>query len=199
MKSLGITGNIGSGKSSVLNIVKNMGNTTYDLDDVAKNFYKNDPNIKNDILEIFPKVKSNKNEIDIKKLGKIVFNDSKKLRTLQEIIWPQVEKYIINKIKNTSNLLIFEGALIIEAEWYKLFDFIWIIDSKVELSQNRVTNSRNLSKKDFEMILSHQNNINEMVKILSMNNVPYSIITNNSDFKSLQKETEKKFKNLSNK
>ena len=77
MKSLGITGNIGSGKSSVLNIVKNMGNTTYDLDDVAKNFYKNDPNIKNDILEIFPKVKSNKNEIDIKKLGKIVFNDSK--------------------------------------------------------------------------------------------------------------------------
>ena len=128
MKSLGITGNIGSGKSSVLNIVKNMGNTTYDLDDVAKNFYKNDPNIKNDILEIFPKVKSNKNEIDIKKLGKIVFNDSKKLRTLQEIIWPQVEKYIINKIKNTSNLIIFEGALIIEAEWYKLFDFIWIID-----------------------------------------------------------------------
>ena len=42
MKSLGITGNIGTGKSSVLHILKNMGITTYDLDVVAKEFYKAD-------------------------------------------------------------------------------------------------------------------------------------------------------------
>ena len=42
MITLGITGNIGSGKSSVLNILRNMGVETYDLDNVAKDFYATD-------------------------------------------------------------------------------------------------------------------------------------------------------------
>ncbi len=196
MKSLGITGNIGSGKSTVLKFLKEMGNTTYDLDEIAKNFYTTDTNIKNKVLEIFPHVKSKDDEIDTNKLGQTVFNNPEKLKVLQEIIWPAVEKYIFNKIENTSKLIIFEGALIIEAGWHKLFDFIWIVDSKVELSKIRVLKNRNLSENHFETILNYQNDINEMVKKLNKDNISYSIISNNSELNSLKKITQKEFINL---
>tara|TARA_B100000579_G_scaffold229634_2_gene188068 strand:+ start:20397 stop:20993 length:597 start_codon:yes stop_codon:yes gene_type:complete len=196
MKSLGITGNIGSGKSTVLKFLKEMGNTTYDLDEIAKNFYTTDTNIKNKVLEIFPRVKSKDDEIDTNKLGQTVFNNPEKLKVLQEIIWPAVEKYIFNKIENTSKLIIFEGALIIEAGWHKLFDFIWIVDSKVELSKIRVLKNRNLSENHFETILNYQNDINEMVKKLNKDNISYSIISNNSELNSLKKVTQKEFINL---
>ncbi|MBC78074.1 MAG: dephospho-CoA kinase [Chloroflexi bacterium] len=196
MKSLGITGNIGSGKSTVLKFLKEMGNTTYDLDEIAKNFYTTDTNIKNKVLEIFPHVKSKDDEIDTNKLGQTVFNNPEKLKVLQEIIWPAVEKYIFNKIENTSKLIIFEGALIIEAGWHKLFDFIWIVDSKVELSKTRVLKNRNLSGNHFETILNYQNDINEMVKKLNKDNISYSIISNNSELNSLKKVTQKEFINL---
>tara|TARA_Y100000768_G_C23954289_1_gene671905 strand:- start:235 stop:831 length:597 start_codon:yes stop_codon:yes gene_type:complete len=196
MKSLGITGNIGSGKSTVLKFLKEMGNTTYDLDEIAKNFYTTDTNIKNKVLEIFPHVKSKDDEIDTNKLGQTVFNNPEKLKVLQEIIWPAVEKYIFNKIENTSKLIIFEGALIIEAGWHKLFDFIWIVDSKVELSKIRVLKNRNLSENHFETILNYQNDINEMVKKLNKDNISYSIISNNSEINSLKKVTQKEFINL---
>ena len=196
MKSLGITGNIGSGKSTVLKFLKEMGNTTYDLDEIAKNFYTTDTNIKNKVLEIFPHVKSKDDEIDTNKLGQTVFNNPEKLKVLQEIIWPAVEKYIFNKIENTSKLIIFEGALIIEAGWHKLFDFIWIVDSKVELSKIRVLKNRNISENHFETILNYQNDINEMVKKLNKDNISYSIISNNSELNSLKKVTQKEFINL---
>jgi len=196
MKSLGITGNIGSGKSSVLEFLKEMGNTTFDLDDIAKNFYKTDSVIKNNVIDIFPNVKSIDNQIDTKKLGEIVFKDSMKLKALQEIIWPNVEKYILNKIDSTSELIIFEGALIIEAGWYKHFDFIWIIDSKVELSKERVLKNRNLSNNDFETILNHQKNTNTMTEILKKDKIQYSIISNNYDLQYLKKLIKKEFVNL---
>jgi len=196
MKSLGITGNIGSGKSTVLKFLKEMGNTTYDLDEIAKNFYTTDTNIKNKVLGIFPHVKSKDDEIDTNKLGQTVFNNPEKLKVLQGIIWPAVEKYIFNKIENTSKLIIFEGALIIEAGWHKLFDFIWIVDSKVELSKIRVLKNRNLSENHFETILNYQNDINEMVKKLNKDNISYSIISNNSELNSLKKVTQKEFINL---
>ena len=67
MITLGITGNIGSGKSSVLNILKNMGIETYDLDNVAKDLYATDDKIKEQVLATFPSVLSDDNHIDTKK------------------------------------------------------------------------------------------------------------------------------------
>jgi dephospho-CoA kinase len=191
MKSLGITGNIGSGKSSVLYILKSMGIITYDLDDVAKNFYMTDMNIKKNVLEIFPSVLSKDNQIDTKSLGQLVFSDKEKLNTLQKIIWPPIKKYISNKIDNTSKLIVFEGAVIIEAGWHKLFDYIWVIKSSHSISKQRLEKQRNLSKLNFEKILNNQLKTDEVISILDTDKIRYSIINNNSDLVALKKEIEK--------
>ena len=56
MKSLGITGNIGSGKSSVLSFLSNNRTSTYDLDKVAKDFYKTEEKIKHNFVKLLQQV-----------------------------------------------------------------------------------------------------------------------------------------------
>ena len=103
MKSLGITGNIGSGKSYILNFLSKKSIKTYDLDYVAKTIYKEDESVKDEILKIFPDVISTKKEIDTKILGKLVFNDDEMLNSLKKIIWPRIEIFIQNKKNSNQN------------------------------------------------------------------------------------------------
>ena len=132
MKSLGITGNIGSGKSYVLDFLSKKFIKTYDLDKIAKNIYKEDELVKQEILQIFPDVTSKEKEIDTKILGKLVFNDDEMLHSLKKIIWPRIETFIQDKKNSNQNEFIaFEGAVIIDAKWHKMFDYIWIIDTNI--------------------------------------------------------------------
>ena len=197
MKSLGITGNIGSGKSSALSFLSNNRTSTYDLDKVAKDFYKTEEKIKQQVINSFPNAISKDNQINTNVLGKLVFNNPKNLNKLQNIVWPSLKNFILNKIKNNSSELIaFEGAIIIEANWHKIFDHIWIINSDLELSKERVINNRNLSENNFKKILNNQNNVKNMIKILEKDNIPFTVINNNSNLKSLNQKILEEYKNL---
>ena len=197
MKSLGITGNIGSGKSSALSFLSNNRTSTYDLDKVAKDFYKTEEKIKQQVINSFPNAVSKDNQIDTNVLGKLVFNNPKNLNKLENIVWPSLKNFILNKIKNNSSELIaFEGAIIIEANWHKIFDHIWIINSDLELSKERVINNRNLSENNFNKILNNQNNVKNMIKILEKDNIPFTVINNNSNLKSLNQKILEEYKNL---
>ena len=197
MKSLGITGNIGSGKSSALSFLSNNRTSTYDLDKVAKDFYNTEEKIKQQVINSFPNAISKDNQINTNVLGKLVFNNPKNLNKLQNIVWPSLKNFILNKIKNNSSELIaFEGAIIIEANWHKIFDHIWIINSDLELSKERVINNRNLSENNFKKILNNQNNVKNMIKILEKDNIPFTVINNNSNLKSLNQKILEEYKNL---
>ena len=186
MKSLGITGNIGTGKSSVLDILKNKGIQTFDLDNVAKNLYKSNISINKKVLDVFPSVSSAENQINTKKLGDLVFNNKDKLNILQKIIWPEVEKFIKDKIDFSQDLIVFEGAVIIEAGWHKLFDNIWLISTEVELSKKRVMKQRNMSEEDFEVIQNNQLKIAQLIDTLKQDKKKYTIIKNNSNLSVLK-------------
>ena len=186
MKSLGITGNIGTGKSSVLDILKNKGIQTFDLDNVAKNLYKSNISINKKVLDVFPSVSSTENQINTKKLGDLVFNDKDKLDKLQKIIWPEVEKFIKDEIDFSQDLIVFEGAVIIEAGWHKLFDNIWLISTEVELSKKRVMEQRNMSEEDFEVIQNNQLKIAQLIDTLKQDKKKYTIIKNNSNLDKLK-------------
>ena len=186
MKSLGITGNIGTGKSSVLDILKNKGIQTFDLDNVAKNLYKSNMSINKKVLDVFPSVSSAENQINTKRLGDLVFNNKDKLNILQKIIWPEVEKFIKDKIDFSQDLIVFEGAVIIEAGWHKLFDKIWLISTEVELSKKRVMEQRNMSEEDFEVIQNNQLKIAQLIDTLKQDKKKYTIIKNNSNLDKLK-------------
>ena len=197
MKSLGITGNIGSGKSYVLDFLSKKFIKTYDLDKIAKNIYKEDELVKQEILQIFPDVTSKEKEIDTKILGKLVFNDDEMLHSLKKIIWPRIETFIQDKKNSNQNEFIaFEGAVIIDAKWHKMFDYIWIIDTNIEISKKRVLNSRDISEIDFMNIINNQMKLNQMQILLENENCKYSIIENNSNIDELNTKVEKELNQI---
>ena len=197
MKSLGITGNIGSGKSYVLDFLSKKFIKTYDLDKIAKNIYKEDELVKQEILQIFPDVTSKEKEIDTKILGKFVFNDDEMLHSLKKIIWPRIETFIQDKKNSNQNEFIaFEGAVIIDAKWHKMFDYIWIIDTNIEISKKRVLNSRDISEIDFMNIINNQMKLKEMQILLENENCKYSIIENNSNIDELNTKVEKELNQI---
>lgn len=197
MKSLGITGNIGSGKSYVLDFLSKKFIKTYDLDKIAKNIYKEDELVKQEILQIFPDVTSKEKEIDTKILGKLVFNDDEMLHSLKKIIWPRIETFIQDKKNSNQNEFIaFEGAVIIDAKWHKMFDYIWIIDTNIEISKKRVLNSRDISDIDFMNIINNQMKLKEMQILLENENCKYSIIENNSNIDELNTKVEKELNQI---
>ena len=197
MKSLGITGNIGSGKSYVLDFLSKKFIKTYDLDKIAKNIYKEDELVKQEILQIFPDVTSKEKEIDTKILGKLVFNDDEMLHSLKKIIWPRIETFIQDKKNSNQNEFIaFEGAVIIDAKWHKMFDYIWITDTNIEISKKRVLNSRDISEIDFMNIINNQMKLKEMQILLENENCKYSIIENNSNIDELNTKVEKELNQI---
>lgn len=197
MKSLAITGNVGSGKSSVLNILRRKSIDTFDLDNIAKSIYKNNKEVINKIDKIFPSYITKNNKINTKELGKLVFENPEMLISLKKIIWPELRIFIEKEISHSNkDFCVFEGAVIIDANFHKIFDYIWIIKTDINLSLERVMQNRNFSKSHYLSILENQLRTEKMVDILKKDKISYSIICNNSDLISLSKKVDVELKKI---
>tara|TARA_B100000945_G_scaffold237921_1_gene193990 strand:- start:63682 stop:64281 length:600 start_codon:yes stop_codon:yes gene_type:complete len=197
MKSLAITGNVGSGKSSVLNILSRKSIDTFDLDNIAKSIYKNNKEVINKIDKIFPSYITKNNKINTKELGKLVFENPEMLISLKKIIWPELRIFIEKEISHSSkDFCVFEGAVIIDANFHKIFDYIWIIKTDINLSLERVMQNRNFSKSHYLSILENQIKTEKMVEILKKDKISYSIICNNLDLISLNKKVDVELKKI---
>ena len=197
MKSLAITGNVGSGKSSVLNILSRKSIDTFDLDNIAKTIYKNNKEVINKIDKIFPSYVTKNNKINTKELGKLVFENPEMLISLKKIIWPELRIFIEKEISHSNKeFCVFEGAVIIDANFHKIFDYIWIIKTDINLSLERVMQNRNFSKSHYLNILENQLKTEKMVDILKKDKISYSIICNNLDLISLSKKVDLELKKI---
>lgn len=197
MKSLAITGNVGSGKSSVLNILRRKSIDTFDLDNIAKSIYKNNKEVINKIDKIFPSYITKNNKINTKELGKLVFENPEMLISLKKIIWPELRIFIEKEISHSNkDFCVFEGAVIIDANFHKIFDYIWIIKTDINLSLERVMQNRNFSKSHYLSILENQLRTEKMVDILKKDKISYSIICNNLDLISLNKKVDVELKKI---
>lgn len=142
MKIIGLTGGIASGKSTASNILKTFGATIIDADILAhKVIEKGKPALK-EIVETFGKDILRKDGIlDRKKLGKIVFADKRKLKTLNAIVHPPVHKlseelFEIEKAKGTEKI-IYDSPLLIEENLMDRVDEVWLVyvDPKTQLER----------------------------------------------------------------
>ena len=161
MKIIGLTGGIGSGKSSVLEIFKKIGISTYNADESAKELISSDKKIIHSIKQLFGEDIYNENELNSKLVSKIVFNDNEKLKSLNSIIHPAVAIDFDNfcfKHKNES-YIVKEAAIIFETKTENLFDKIIYVKAPKEIRINRVMQRDKLSRDD--VLNRIKNQINE--------------------------------------
>ncbi|MBR4106606.1 MAG: dephospho-CoA kinase [Alphaproteobacteria bacterium] len=153
MYLIGITGSIGSGKTTLANIARELGYVVYDVDEWVRFIYKD-----GDFLELLEKnfTGSVKNGVaDKRYLREIVFNDKKKLAKLESLIYPilnaKIRKLITKGAKN--NFIVFlDIALLFEKKWDKYCDFIILADADYELRKKRVMLRDKVSAQNFASI-----------------------------------------------
>ena len=161
MKVIGLTGGIGSGKSSVLEIFKKIGISTYNADASAKELIGSDKKIIHSIKQLFGEDVYNENELNSKLVSDIVFNDKEKLKSLNSIIHPEVAKDFDNfcfKHRDES-YVVKEAAIIFETKTENLFNKIIYVKAPEEIRIDRVMQRDNLSRDD--VLNRIQNQINE--------------------------------------
>jgi len=107
---IGITGSIGSGKTTAAKIFSKYHYTRIDADEIGHELLKSNKKIKNKLITYFGNEIIGKNgNIDRKKLGGIVFNDKNELKKLNSIMHPLIINEIKNKIKKIFVSLTHEG------------------------------------------------------------------------------------------
>lgn len=181
---VGITGNIGSGKSSVSDFIENLGYTVIRSDVIAKELLVNNSIIKKKIVNQFGSDAYINGKLDTKFLADKVFTTKKNVGLINSIIHPAVAKRIDDLIKlgcHKSNIVFVESALIFEAKINKRFDRIILIylDKKERLE--RVKKRDNVTENEVSRRIKFQ--IDDEKK---KNKVDF-LIHNNSTIETLYK------------
>ncbi len=138
-KIIGLTGGIGSGKTTIANHFMVAGIPVYIADDEARLIMQS-PEIIDEIRETFGSTIFENNILNRERLSQIVFNNPEKLKLLNAIIHPAVKKHFHNWILDHKNypFIIYEAAILFESGSYKNCDFIITVTAPLESRIQRV-------------------------------------------------------------
>lgn len=168
MLVIGLTGNIGCGKSSLSNILKNNSLDIIDADIISRDIM-NDKDLLNKIFETFGNdIKREDGTLNRKELGKIVFNDDEKLIILNNITHPAIKNEIKKRIKeiedNNRNIVVVDAALLIEGNFLDLVDRLVVISCDLDVQLNRIMKRDNITKEEAISRIKSQMDQNEKIK-----------------------------------
>lgn len=174
IKVVGLTGGIGSGKSTVAKMFEALGVPVYYADYEAKKLMNTSLTIKNKLLESFGAETYISEKLNRKFLANLVFNNKEKLAQLNAIVHPEVNKHFKDWVKKqTSKYVIQENAIIFENDKQGDFDAIITVTAPLEVKINRVMARDSITK---ENVLARMNNQwNDEDKILHSHYVIHNI------------------------
>ena len=148
-KIIGLTGGIGSGKTTIASYFAEKGIPVYIADDEAKKITES-PEILQSIRTVFGDEVFNNEKLDRVKVSQIVFNDTDKLKQLNEIIHPAVKKHFKNWVLQNSNFdfVVYETAILFESGSYKQCDVVISVIAPIETRIKRVMVRDSVSRED---------------------------------------------------
>ncbi len=139
MKVVGLTGGIGSGKSTVAGMFKALSIPVYNADMEAKNLMNTSDSLKKGILKLFGEKAYKKGSLNREYIAGIVFKDKEKLKALNELVHPLVRSHFLSWLDmQSAPYVIQENPLIFEKNDQNLFDYIITVTAKKEDKIQRV-------------------------------------------------------------
>ncbi|WP_029520717.1 dephospho-CoA kinase [Persephonella sp. IF05-L8] len=193
MLKVGLTGSIGTGKSTVASIFKELGAYVIDADEVVHKLLKR-KDIKEKIRKEFGDVFTPEGEIDRKKLASIVFNNPEKKKKLEQILHPEVFKEIEKFFKQVEEkdpnaVAIADVPLMIETGSYKNYYPVIVVYAPREVQLERLI-KRGMDKEDALRRIKSQMPIEEKVKYADI------VIDNTGSLQDLRKKVEEVYEKL---
>ena len=193
MLKIGLTGGIGSGKSSVSQHFKKWGAHIFDADTVAKNILNNNEIAQNEVISEFgTDVLGANGRIDKSKLSRIVFQDEDNQLTLNTIIHPYIfteidKDFDLTLSKGKNDIFVVDAALIYESGADTHMDYVIVVTSHLGLRIERVLARGDLSRDEFLKRVELQWSDEEKVQMADF------IILNNSSEDNLLEEAKKTY------
>lgn len=195
---IGITGSIGSGKTTAAKIFSKYHFTRIDADEIAHKIIKRNSSAYKKIIRGFGNCVLDKSKnIDRKILGDIVFKDNKKLEKLNSIMHPMIINEVKNQVKIIENKckyktrIVIDAPLLLETKTKNLVDKIIVIKADKENIIKRL--NKKFSKEKIEKILKSQMPLDEKLKKADF------VIENSKDLKHLENKVKYIIKIIENK
>ena len=191
MRVIGLTGGIGSGKSTVSQYMAELGAEVIDADKVAHEVFEPNSEGWKEVVDYFgEKVLKSTGEIDRKRLGEIVFNNPEALSKLNEIIHPKAYNLVKSRLEEHRrkgvSVVVLEVILLIEAGWAHLADEVWVTIASEETVVKRLKQQRGLNEEEILARIHSQMSSEEWIKHADV------VINNDGNLE----ETKRKIKEL---
>ena len=185
---IGITGSIGTGKSTVSNYLISKGYSVVDADKISKGAYNIGSNGYKAILEVFGvEILNSNGEVDRKKIKKIVFDNSNMLQRLNMAIHPIIINEIEKEIEillESQNVVFLDAPLLIETELHKKVDKIIVVGCDKNEQINRIIKRDKITADMAISIINSQMSIDEKLKFADY------IVYNNSTIENLYSQVD---------
>lgn len=151
-RTIGLTGNIASGKSTVASTLHELGARVIDADKVAHQVMAPPGPVFDAIVRAFGSaVVAANGTIDRRKLGAIVFSDPAALRRLDAIVHPMTNQAIRRLVsESTQSVVVVEAIKLIESGTYQTCDAIWVVNCRPDQQINRLVTMRGLEPEEAE-------------------------------------------------
>jgi dephospho-CoA kinase len=160
--TIGLTGGIGTGKSTVARILAELGAHVINADVVGHEIYQPHTPGWHQVVDAFGQdIVDADGSIDRRKLGQIVFNDPGALARLNAIVHPLIRAAVGERIeaRHTARLsqpIVIEAAILLEARWNEMVDEVWVVVAGIDAVVRRIAAERNLSPKDIQARVAAQ-------------------------------------------
>jgi dephospho-CoA kinase len=158
MVKVGITGGIGSGKSTICNFFSIMGIPIFNADLVAKQIMDGSSVVRNKMMLQFGKDIYLPNQaLDRKKLAGIIFNSPPLLQEVNSIVHPEVRNAFFDWCERQhSTYVVHEAAILFESGFYEIMDFTILVTAPEQMRVDRVIKRDKLSEKEIKKRISKQ-------------------------------------------
>lgn len=154
--TIGLTGGIGSGKSTIAKVLESMGYSVFYSDQEAKNIMSSDQELQSEIIAHFGENAYENGLLNRAYLAERIFSNPEDKNVLNQLIHPRVRAKFVKFANSSPSKLVFnEAAILFETGAYSTFDKTLLVTAPKETRIDRVMNRDNCSRED---VLSRMNN-----------------------------------------
>jgi len=189
---IGLTGVMGAGKSSVIEILQQLHITVLDCDEINRKLLKKQASGYQAIVAAFSAaVLDDQGNLDTKKMSDLIFSDAQKKAQAEAILHPLIQKEIKTYCDQCEEaLVVVEVPLLFEVHWESFFHEVWVVSCEEELLLERLSRYRHIDRKEALRRMKHQLSAEEKGAKADV------ILYNNSDKKALQTQLEREIQRL---
>ncbi len=155
---IGITGQLGSGKSTVLRMLAELGAGTLDADAIVHELLRSENPVGQAVVDEFGEsILDASGEIDRRRLGQIVFSDPDALARLEAVVHPAAIEETLRWTRSSPEpILAVEAVKLVESGMHRRFDGVWLITADPDTVRRRLLSRDELSSREIDARLAAQ-------------------------------------------